>query len=66
MKTFVSHQFVKCALVLALGCWVTRAENQTNAVAKFAPALIKSEFVADTKAGRPQKSAKHQQVLDEM
>ena len=52
MKTFVSHQFVKCALVLALGCWVARAENQTNAAAKFAPALIKSEFVADGKVGR--------------
>jgi hypothetical protein len=52
MKIFVAHQFVKCAFVLAFGCWVARAENQTNAAAKFAPALIKSEFVADTKAGR--------------
>jgi hypothetical protein len=52
MKTFVSHSFVKCALVLAFSCWGARAETQTNAAAKFAPALIKSEFVADGKVGR--------------
>lgn len=52
MKTSVS-QFVKCALVLALGCWAARAENQTNALAKFAPTVVvKSVFVADAQAGK--------------
>ena len=52
MKTVVSRSIVKCALVLAFGCWVARADNQTNAAAKFTPALVKSVFVADAQAGK--------------
>lgn len=52
MKTLVSNSFVKCALVLAFACCVARAESQTNAVAKFAPALVQSVFVADARAGK--------------
>ncbi len=52
MKTIVSYHLVKYALVLAFGCCVARAENHTNAAAKFTPALIKSEFVTDARAGK--------------
>lgn len=54
MKIPVSNPFVKCALVLAFGCWVARAENQTNATSRIAPpALIKSVFVTDARAKDP-------------
>jgi hypothetical protein len=52
MKTVVSHSIVKCALVLAFGCWGAYADTQTNAAAKFAPAIVKSVFVADAQAGK--------------
>src|SRR5688572_25252665 len=52
MKIVVFHQFVKCVLVLAFGCSIARAESQTNAAAKFAPAVIKSVFIADAGAGK--------------
>ena len=55
MKTIVSYHLVKCALVLAVGafgCGVACAENHTNAAAKFTPALIKSEFITDARAGK--------------
>ena len=53
MKTVVSHQVVKCALVLAFAGGIARAENQTNAATRIAPpATIKSLFVADGRTGK--------------
>ena len=53
MKTVVSYQLVKCALVLALAGGIARAENQTNPATRIAPpAIVKSIFVADGRTGK--------------
>ena len=55
MKTFMTHQLIKCAAVwtVLLACAVARAEHPTNDTPKIsAPALVKSVFLTDVTVGK--------------